>query len=670
MLLVALLAGGVYFGFDHGGGAAGSQSAQAGLSGGAASGVGVAAGRWAPSRGPYGGHAYVVAAAPSARDVVYVGTLRGVFASRNGGRSWQAAGLAAQGDPLTASDPRITSLAVDPRAPATIYAARGMELFKSTSGGRSWRALGIAARLVFVSPADPDAVYAITGARWDETNRLFRSTNGGGRWQPADHGLAATFFSGLAFDPTARSTVYAAAGRGVLKSTDGGVHWRRASRQAASAVAVDPRDPRTVYAGTDGGLIKSLNGGQSWRLVNTAMGSHGRDRAQGQVSSLVVHPLDSQRLYATARCMGIFRSSDGGRSWSSANAVRNPRCQDTAVALASRAPQTIYGVYASRGAFKSSDGGDHWRASNTGLSLVTVSSLAVDANRPETVYASAGQLGLFKSSDGGADWRPVAVGIVDAVALDQRDPRIVLAASATPRVVRSTDAGRTWHAAGAVRQCCLRRPTAMATRPLALAISGTHAYAATYARGVYASSDGGRSWREPASPPRSYAQTLAIAPGHPAVVYAGFVGSKARGLYRSTDAGRTWQHLTHGVEDTDVSAVALDPTHPATIYIGGRGLFKSIDGGANWQPASTGLTAAQVTGITVLAIDPANPTTLYAASFGSGIFRSTDAGSSWHPFNAGLADLEVKSLAVDATGRTLYAGSAGGGVVTLHAGAS
>ena len=76
-------------------------------------------------------------------------------------------------------------------------------------------------------------------------------------------------------------------------------------------------------------------------------------------------------------------------------------------------------------------------------------------------------------------------------------------------------------------------------------------------------------------------------------------------------------------------------------------------------------------GITALAIDPAHPTTLYAATSGRGIFRSTDAGSSWHPFNAGLAVLDVKSLAIDATGRTLYAGTVGGGVVVaLHAGAN
>ena len=153
----------------------------------------------------------------------------------------------------------------------------------------------------------------------------------------------------------------------------------------------------------------------------------------------------------------------------------------------------------------------------------------------------------------------------------------------------------------------------------------------------------------------------------------------------STDAGRTWQRLTDMLEDTDISAVALDAEHATTVYIGplGDGVFKSTDGGANWRQAGSGLPRVTVkgttatgkatswretVGITALAIDPSHPMTLYAATRGRGVFRSTDAGSSWHPFNAGLTALDVESLAVDATGRTLYAGIAAGGVVALHAG--
>ena len=71
-------------------------------------------------------------------------------------------------------------------------------------------------------------------------------------------------------------------------------------------------------------------------------------------------------------------------------------------------------------------------------------------------------------------------------------------------------------------------------------------------------------------------------------------------------------------------------------------------------------------GVTSLVFDPTHPTTLYASGGWRGAFRSTDAGKSWRPFNAGLADHDVTTLALDATGRTLYAGTAGGGVVKLR----
>ena len=204
VLLVALVAGGVYFGFDHGGGATGSQSAQAGSSGGAASAVAVAAGGWAPSHGPYGGHVYVVAAAPSATDIVYVGTRRGVFVSRNGGRSWQSAGLAAQGGRVSSERPA-NHLSCR-RSPSPGNGLRGSQ-HGSCSRART---VGGAGELSasrpgwsLSAPPDPAAVYAITGDRWDKTNRLFRSTNGGRSWQPADRGLASTYFWTIAFDPTA-----------------------------------------------------------------------------------------------------------------------------------------------------------------------------------------------------------------------------------------------------------------------------------------------------------------------------------------------------------------------------------------------------------------------------------------------------------------------------------
>jgi photosystem II stability/assembly factor-like uncharacterized protein len=414
-------------------------------------------------------------------------------------------------------------------------------------------------------------------------------------------------------------------------------------------------------------------------MVNAGRGlSHGGDRGYGSVSALVVDPRDSQTVYATRVCVGVFKSTDGGHRWSPANAGLEPRCQwASALALDPSAPQNVYATSSGRGVFKSLDGGAHWQAANEGLSLSTVFSLAVDPRKPGSVYAAAGDLGLFESSDGGAHWRSLASGpeLVDDVALDRANPRHVFAVAAGYGLVRSFDAGRTWRGASF---------SAPARGVDVVAINGKAAYAGTFGSGLFGSRDGGRSWHEVGALNAlgvRYVGALAVAPGDPAVVYAGSDGSlHAPGLYESTDGGSTWQLLTVAV-DADVDAIALDPESPATIYLGALGgkgsVLKSTDGGASWQRADAGLPRLwvktdtgkripQTWGVAALVIDPVHPTTLYAAVYAHGVFRSTDSGRSWQSLNAGLTVLDVRTLDLDANGRTLYAGTSGGGVVSLH----
>jgi len=121
----------------------------------------------------------------------------------------------------------------------------------------------------------------------------------------------------------------------------------------------------------------------------------------------------------------------------------------------------------------------------------------------------------------------------------------------------------------------------------------------------------------------------------------------------------------------------LDPGDPSTVYVtsngSGGGVLKSTDAGTTWQRENTGLGWREVgrwkrpiMAITALAIDPAHPATLYAATDSRGVFRSTDAGTSWHSVNAGLTDRTVTAFALDATGRIVYGATEGGGLVSLR----
>ena len=159
---------------------------------------------------------------------------------------------------------------------------------------------------------------------------------------------------------------------------------------------------------------------------------------------------------------------------------------------------------------------------------------------------------------------------------------------------------------------------------------------------------------------------LAIDPHIPSTLYAATSG----GVFRSTDSGASWSPVITGLTNTDVKALAIDPMTPSTLYAGtwgGGGVFQSTNSGASWSPVNTGLTAN--TNVNALAIDPMTPSTLYAGTQGDGTFKSTNSGASWSPVNTGLdapapptTDAHfVYALAIDpAAPRTLYAGTGGG----------
>jgi len=73
--------------------------------------------------------------------------------------------------------------------------------------------------------------------------------------------------------------------------------------------------------------------------------------------------------------------------------------------------------------------------------------------------------------------------------------------------------------------------------------------------------------------------------------------------------------------------------------------------------------------VSALAIDPATPATLYAGTWGGGVFKSTNGGESWSAVNTGLTNTDVRALAIDPdTPATLYAGTWGGGVFSIQQG--
>src|SRR4029079_7079495 len=150
--------------------------------------------------------------------------------------------------------------------------------------------------------------------------------------------------------------------------------------------------------------------------------------------------------------------------------------------------------------------------------------------------------------------------------------------------------------------------------------------------------------------------------------------SGGAGMFKTTNAGLSWTDINTGSLSgflSGIDALVIDPTNPLTVYAGGRtgsttlsafveGVFKTINGGTSWTTSNNGLTN---TDVRAMALNAANPSIVYAGTFGGGVFKSNDGASTWAAAIGGLSNLNILSLAIDRLNpATHYAGTSGGGI--------
>src|SRR2546426_8413189 len=153
-----------------------------------------------------------------------------------------------------------------------------------------------------------------------------------------------------------------------------------------SALAIDPEIATPLYSvfagtlwlfGASGGrgVFKSTDGGVTWRALDP-------DPANSVVSALIIDPHSPATLYMGTEITGIFKSTDGGASW---RAVNNglPSLDIVPTAIDPQRPNVVYSLAA--GVFKSTDGGITWRAINLGLGTLRMSGFVIDPKTPSTL---------------------------------------------------------------------------------------------------------------------------------------------------------------------------------------------------------------------------------------------------------------------------------------------
>ena len=155
-----------------------------------------------------------------------------------------------------------------------------------------------------------------------------------------------------------------------------------------------------------------------------------------------------------------------------------------------------------------------------------------------------------------------------------------------------------------------------------------------------------------------FVPTLVVDPNSSSI-YAG-TGWWAQLFVENTDGGSNWISISLKAPYFCPSVLAIDPQNPRTLYAAGApgAIFKSADGGSTWGAAF--LPGNLYYEINALAIDPKNPNTIYAGA-GHRVFKSSDAGGSWTASNFGLPRGYFSTIVIDPRNpSTVYAGGSGG----------
>jgi photosystem II stability/assembly factor-like uncharacterized protein len=376
---------------------------------------------------------------------------------------------------------------------------------------------------------------------------------------------------------------------------------------------------------------------------------------------------------------GVARSSDLGKTW---QFVWQARGQETPanmhdpwmaarfglgwcgapseLAVAPNDPNVCYGV-TSGSVVKTTDGGKGWYGlyarqvegggtTTSGLDVTTNYGVHFDPFDRKHLFISYTDIGLFASEDGGKSWssatRTAPRPWVNTTYWMEFDPEVKGRTWAVMSGTHDLPRPKMWRGSGSVRQT----------------------------GGVAISDDGGRTWKQAEGLPQIAATHILLDPKSPKDARTLYVAGFGRGVFKSTDGGKTWTLKNSGIAGKDPLAWRFARAGDGTLYViiarrsengtfgdaGDGAIYRSRDGAESWERIPL---PEKVNGPNGLSVDPADPKRLYLAAWGrdmkdvavdGGIFISSDAGATWK--KALDRDQHVYDVTVDPRNpRTLYA---------------
>ncbi|GJG89155.1 hypothetical protein tb265_43360 [Gemmatimonadetes bacterium T265] len=469
---------------------------------------------------------------------------------------------------------------------------------------------------------------------------------------------------------------------GVWKTTSAGATWYPvfdSIRQVSSIGAIEaaPSDPNVVYAGTGdmavGGAINEGNGvyvsrdaGRSWRHVGL-VGSK-------QIPSILVDPRDANTvlvaaqgdLHARSDARGVFRSTDGGTTWSRtlfvddrtgvqklaraydvpdvifATTVRHYTPPRVAAAATPAAPSPPPEDAARSGTalYKSTDGGATWHELTGGglPRLAGRTSVAVAMHTRGARVFLVTNTGLFRSDDGGSTWRQVAAddarirngqgGYNCGVYVDPQNPDVVYTIGTSS--YRSTDGGLTFTGfkgapGGDDPQQLWIDPTD--GRRMLLGLD----------QGAVVTFDGGAAWSSWYNQSTEQIYHLSADNSFPYWVYgtqqdAGAIRTRARG-----NLGAITPLDWNPVPGWEWGTIVADPRDPNTVFASGNGIVRIAYPSEQWinvSPSADPAATLRTTSSQPIAFAPTGPHTLLAGF--QSLWSTADAGAHWRRISPDL----------------------------------
>ncbi|MDE3156944.1 MAG: glycosyl hydrolase [Acidobacteriota bacterium] len=648
--------------------------------------------------GPYrGGRVLAVTGVPGHPSTWYFGAVvGGVWKTVDGGRTW---------DPLFQHEPvaSIGAIAVAPSNPNIIYVGTGEAaprenisfgdgVYKSLDGGKTWTHLGLDGTRhigrILVDPQNPDIVMvAALGPIYSEQpyatspdRGVYRSTDGGATWQKVLYKDEHTGAIDLSFDPDNPAIVYAALwqmgrtpwsltsggpGSGLYKSSDEGKTWHQLTGHGLPGgvlgkIGVSAAGGDRVYAiveAEDGGLYRSDDGGDSWTLVN---GDQQFRQRAWYFTRVYADPTDPDTVYTVST--GFYRSTDGGETFQRVNV---PHGDNHGCWIDPSDGQRLI-VGNDGGATISVNGGKTW-SSLYNQPTAQFYHVATDNRFPYYVYGAQqdnSTVAIASRSDfnaiGRRDWYQVGGGESGYVLPDPTDPDIVYAGAYFGILTRYD------------------RHTGQ-VRDISPWPEDPDGWPASVAKHRF-------TWTAP----------LAFSPQDPHVLY-----TASQVLFRSTDGGGSWTAISPDLSRNDKSkqqssggpitkdnasaeyydliySIAPSPVRKGEIWIGtDDGLVQlTEDEGKTWQNVTPPGMPAWAK-VALIEASPFDAGTAYVSvdahklgNFKPYIFRTRDFGKTWTPITDGIAEpAYVHAVRSDTVRKgLLFAGTETGAYVSFDDG--